>query len=60
MRKDKSRNSKEKIQKKRKLKREAHDAVGKAMSYIDEGRKKKHDGLKAGNIMEVETRNKLI
>ena len=40
--------------------RKAHDAMGKAMSCIDEGRKKTHDGLKAGHIMEVETGIKLI
>ena len=34
--------------------------MGQAMPYIDEGGKKIHDGLKAGNIMEVETGNKLI
>ena len=33
--------------------------MGKAMSYIDEGRKKIHDGLKAGSITEVEKGNKL-
>ena len=30
------------------------------MFYIDEGGKKIRDGLKAGNIMEVEGGNKLI
>ena len=34
--------------------------MGKAMSYIDESGKKIHDGLKAGNMMEVEVGNKLI
>ena len=29
------------------------------MSYIDEGGKKIHDGLKAGNMVEVEAGNKL-
>ena len=29
------------------------------MSYIDEGGKKIHDGLKAGNMMEVKAGNKL-
>ena len=33
---------------------EAHNAMGKAMSDIDEGGKKIHDGLKAGNMMEGE------
>ena len=32
----------------------------KAMSYMDENGKKIHDGLKAGNVMEVEVGNKLI
>ena len=30
------------------------------MSYIDEGGKKIQDGLKAGNMNEVEAGNKLI
>ena len=34
--------------------REAHDAMGKGMSYIDEGGKKIYNGLKAGNMMKVE------
>ena len=40
--------------------REAHDAMGKAVSYTDEGGLKIHDGIKAGNVMEVEAGNKLI
>ena len=50
----------EKLQKLKMEEREAHDAMGKAMSYINEGRKKIHDRLKAGNMMEVEAGNKLI
>ena len=38
----------------------AYNAMRKTMSYIDEGQKKIHDGLIAGNKMEVETGNKLI
>ena len=34
-----------KLQKLKMEEREAHDAMGKAMSYIDEGGKKIHDGL---------------
>ena len=37
-----------------------HLAMEKAMSCIDQGAKKIHDGLKAGNVMEVEAGNKLI
>ena len=44
----------EKLQKLKMEEREVHDAMGKALSYIDEGEKKIHDGIKAGNIMEVE------
>ena len=40
--------------------RKSHDALGKAMSCIDEGGKKIHDRLKAGKMMEVEAGNKLI
>ena len=40
--------------------REAHDAMGKTVSYIDEVGKKIYDGLKAGNTMEVEAENKWI
>ena len=40
--------------------REAHYVMGKAMSYIDEGGKEMHDGLKAGNMMEIEAGSKLI
>ena len=40
--------------------REAHDAMGKAMSCIDKGGKRIHDGLKAGNMMGVEAGNKLM
>ena len=40
--------------------REAHNAMGKGMSYIDEGGKKILDGLKASNMMEAGARNKLI
>ena len=40
--------------------RGAHYPIGKAMSYIDKGRKKIHDGLNAGNLMVVEAGNKLI
>ena len=38
--------------------REAHDAMGKALSYIVEGGKKIYDGLKAGNMIQVEAGNK--
>ena len=34
--------------------------MGKVMSYIDEGGRKIHDGLKAGSVMEAEAGNKLI
>ena len=34
--------------------------MGKAMSCMDEGGKKMHDGLKAGNMVEAEAGNKLI
>ena len=50
----------EKLQNLKMEEREAHDAKGKAMSCIDEGGKKIHEGLKAGNMMEVEVGNKLI
>ena len=50
----------EKLQKLKMEEREVQGAMGKAMSYIDEGGKKMHDGLKAGNMMEVEAGNKLI
>ena len=50
----------EKCQKLKMEERQAHDLMKKAVSYIDEGGKKIHDGLKAGNMMEVEALNKLI
>ena len=50
----------EKLQKLKMEVREAHGAMGKAMSYINEGGKKIHNGLKAGNMMEVGAGNKLI
>ena len=50
----------EKLQKLKIEEREAHDAMGKTVFCIDEGGKKIHDGLKAGNMMEVEAGNKLI
>ena len=40
--------------------REAHDAMGKAMSCINEDGKKIQDGVKAGNMMEVEAGNKMM
>ena len=40
--------------------RQAHDAMGKEMSYIDEGGKKIHDVLKVGNMIEIEAGNKLM
>ena len=50
----------EKLQKLKMEERGAHDAMGEAMSYIDESGKKIHDGLKAGNMMEDEAGNKVI
>ena len=50
----------EKLQKLKMEEKEARDAMGKAISNIDEGGKKICDGLKAGNMMEVEAGNKLI
>ena len=50
----------EKLEELKMEEREAHDAVGKPVSCIDEGGKKIHDVLKAGNMMEAEVGNKLI
>ena len=49
-----------KLQKLKMEEREADDAMGKAISYIDEGGKKIYDGLKADNMRELEAGNKLI